>query len=410
MLGPTITRMHVRGLRTLADVSLDLRGLTVVTGDNGCGKSTLVEACEIARRAAEPQFLPKIAEIHGWPYLLARGGASSQTAITIDVGEVNAQTFRYRLEWAEHDVVREVIGLATEDSAELGLRIHRDNADSRGPFAEPGQPLADGATWATGAVPADHYDTAVSAQLGRHPQQGLAASRCALALRDIAVHPGFDTTARWATRKANRESAMRTPPQLRPAADLEHMGANLACLWHAIKANTPGAKYAEHMWRVSELLGCDVEDVRVPSQAGGGYVAIEVAFRGQAPVTQAALSDGQLALLCYLGMLLAPTRRSLLVLDEPDLHLHPRALYHLVHLLVELASRHPVLVTTHSDRMLDLLSAPADQVVVAELDRATRSTRLLRPQREVLAQWIDTFRGYGGLRAAGLEPRVLPEP
>jgi predicted ATPase len=44
MSNDRITEIHVRGMRTLADVKLSLGGLTVLIGDNGSGKSSLIEA------------------------------------------------------------------------------------------------------------------------------------------------------------------------------------------------------------------------------------------------------------------------------------------------------------------------------------------------------------------------------
>ena len=35
-----LTRIHIRGFRSLENVTLDLRGLTVLIADNGSGKST----------------------------------------------------------------------------------------------------------------------------------------------------------------------------------------------------------------------------------------------------------------------------------------------------------------------------------------------------------------------------------
>jgi predicted ATPase len=71
-----ITELRVKNLRTLADVRLRLDGLTVLIGDNGTGKSSLVEACEILRRAAGPAFGDEIFGVHGGPAALVRRGAA----------------------------------------------------------------------------------------------------------------------------------------------------------------------------------------------------------------------------------------------------------------------------------------------------------------------------------------------
>lgn len=44
-----LTSLRIEGLRTLADVTLSLDGLTVLVGENGTGKSTITEALELVR-------------------------------------------------------------------------------------------------------------------------------------------------------------------------------------------------------------------------------------------------------------------------------------------------------------------------------------------------------------------------
>jgi len=61
-----ITRICVSGMRVVEDVVLDLKGLTVLIGDNGTGKSTLLEAAEILRQAASPRlFVEDVLGAHG---------------------------------------------------------------------------------------------------------------------------------------------------------------------------------------------------------------------------------------------------------------------------------------------------------------------------------------------------------
>jgi predicted ATPase len=49
-----ITQLRIGGMRCVESLSLDLRGLTVLIGDNGSGKRTVLEALELLRQAAKP--------------------------------------------------------------------------------------------------------------------------------------------------------------------------------------------------------------------------------------------------------------------------------------------------------------------------------------------------------------------
>ena len=52
-----VVQIRVAGLRTLADVQLPLSGLIILIGENGTGKSSIIEACELLRKATDPNFL-----------------------------------------------------------------------------------------------------------------------------------------------------------------------------------------------------------------------------------------------------------------------------------------------------------------------------------------------------------------
>src|SRR5687767_9330353 len=81
-----ITELRVKGLRTLEDVRLRLDGLTVLIGDNGSGKSSLIEACEILRRAAGEEFWDELHTIHGGMAALLRQGADRlELGVTVSV-------------------------------------------------------------------------------------------------------------------------------------------------------------------------------------------------------------------------------------------------------------------------------------------------------------------------------------
>jgi len=65
-----ITQLRISGMRVIEDVTLDLGGLTVLIGDNGTGKSSIVEALKLLHLASQQAPLTKYG---GFPALLRRG-------------------------------------------------------------------------------------------------------------------------------------------------------------------------------------------------------------------------------------------------------------------------------------------------------------------------------------------------
>ncbi|MCA9300312.1 MAG: ATP-binding protein [Phycisphaerales bacterium] len=161
-------------------------------------------------------------------------------------------------------------------------------------------------------------------------------------------------------------------------------------------------------------LGRQLLDVRADPAATRGAASLGLVYEGlgDEPVLADALSDGTLGFLAIIGMVeLIRTRPSnarpmLLALDEPDLHLHPRAQRYLTSFLESASNDVQILIATQSDVVLDALSEPAASVVLCELEQDRLATVLKRPDPEALAAWIDDYAGYGSLRRAGLEQLV----
>ena len=100
-----------------------------------------------------------------------------------------------------------------------------------------------------------------------------------------------------------------------------------------------------------------------------------------ANVSTARLSDGTLRFLCLLAVLCSARRNPILLLviciEEPEMGLHPDVIPKLARLLVEASDHCQIIVTTHSDILVDALSETPEAVVICEkVDGATQLRRL----------------------------------
>ena len=87
------------------------------------------------------------------------------------------------------------------------------------------------------------------------------------------------------------------------------------------------------------------------------------------------LSDGTLRFICLSTLLLQPDLPRTIILDEPELGLHPYALQLLAGLLRSAASRTQVIASTQSVTLANQLT-PADVIVVDRVDEASQFRRL----------------------------------
>jgi predicted ATPase len=99
------------------------------------------------------------------------------------------------------------------------------------------------------------------------------------------------------------------------------------------------------------------------------------------------LSDGTLRYICLATLLLQPNPPATLIIDEPELGLHPYAIKLLGSLLHDAARRSQVIVSTQSSLLLD--EVEPEQVIVA--DQRDGATTLARLDAQRLAQWLDEY-------------------
>ncbi len=131
----------------------------------------------------------------------------------------------------------------------------------------------------------------------------------------------------------------------------------------------------------------DAEDIRTPAM--GGRIEIRLEERSKFSISSARLSDGTLRWLALLTILLHPTPPPLVCLEEPELGLHPDVIRPLAKLLVEASQRMQLVVTTHSDALVDELSETPESVIVCEKEAG--ATTLKRLNREELAPWLKQY-------------------
>ncbi|XXY46099.1 AAA family ATPase [Sorangium sp. So ce269] len=440
-----ITELHIEGLRTLGNVHLRLDGLTVLIGDNGSGKSSVLEACEILRRATGPRFIDEFHGIHGGLTALLRQGAKRLTVgVTLmpqtgdakrgDVESVIASTcelIKYELTLVPTGSFASVHERVSARMSRQGKRhvtsqgARRKRARREGDLGEEDLEVlfehegdkfvffADRAKWYTsgpenGRNPFlselnysssdDKYGDIVWTALhvvGHH-------------LKNFSVHLPFETIPAWAARALDRKSALRSSALLTPADHLEKLGLNLASAYHALKNNFGRDHWDKTLGYLRLGLGERIEDVVTWADPGGGNIGLSIKMAGlDLAISAAQLSDGMLSYLAFVALFrLHTTKPSLVTFDEPDLHLHPHLLMRVLDMFESMAHDCPVLLATHSDRLLDGLRDPARSVVLCELDERG-ATRLVRPDRNVLAKWLERYRGLGDIRGAGHAASVL---
>ncbi len=112
------------------------------------------------------------------------------------------------------------------------------------------------------------------------------------------------------------------------------------------------------------------------------------------------LSDGTQRLVYIISQLIAPAfyqaksrdtfeiieRHKIILLEEPELGIHPHQLHLLLNLIREVSEKHQIILTTHSPQVLDMLRAnELDRITICELldpKKGTQFRKLTEEQQE----------------------------
>lgn len=388
-----ITKILVDGLRTLDHIELEIRGLAVLAGVNGSGKSSIVESCEILHRAASPKFIEEFVAIHGGFDSLKRFGAlSMRFGVRIEgAGPPLEYTF----------TIEELLGLYI--SAE-SLKVFENGSPVT--VIERKERTASVLDETLGLTEPRGFPGAGLLLTGfgfKYPHS--AMRRVVNALQQIEVHVGFEILPAWVARELSRPPNMRASAVHKPADTLKRLGGNLANVYETLRSDAKEWPLTMEYVRIG--LGDDIEDVRPERLRAGEGMMLWLKYRSaEKEVPSSSLSDGTLDYLAFVAFARLKSQRSLAVFDEPELHLHPALLMRVLDLLESMAQETSVLISTHSDRLLDGLSEPAASIVLCELD-SDRATNIARPDPALLEKWLVKYRGFGDLRAEGLEEKVL---
>lgn len=165
---------------------------------------------------------------------------------------------------------------------------------------------------------------------------------------------------------------------------LEENTSNLGLILNSFRRNS---EVKRKLLDALKLFNESIYDFDVIVQ--GGY--IQVFFEENSfSIPASRLSDGTLRYLSLLAILLHPNPPPLICIEEPELGLHPDVLPTLIDLLKKAAQKTQIIITTHSADLIDDLTDMPEAVLV--FDKAQGSTTVNRLDRAELSDWLKDYR------------------
>jgi predicted ATPase len=351
-----------------------LGNLNVVIGLNGSGKSNLLEAIDLLRSA--PEQLPKPIREGGGVLDWLWKGADGTPVASLDVVVANpkgVQDLRYCLSFTAAGQRFEMVDERIENEKPI-------DANHPQPYLY------------------YHFNAGKPVLNVKGDKRSLQREDVDLDLSILSQRKDPDQYPEltWLGRTLGRMRIYRewsfgryTPPRMPQKTDLpnEHLepdGRNLGLMLNRLRRD-PQAKHK--LLSALRVLYAGVDDYDVQIEGGTVQVFLQ---EGRYTIPATRLSDGTLRYLCLLAILCQPNPPPLVCIEEPELGLHPDVLPTLAELLKDAATRTQLIVTTHSDALVDAMNDPPEVVLVAE--RTAQGSLLRKLDTDKLKPWLERYR------------------
>ena len=378
---------------------LELKPLNVLIGPNGSGKSNLIETIGLLK-AAPKELCKLIIDDGGVVDWIWRGKPEAPSAEVEAVVEVqDDQLLRYRLafngrhfqliderledEHADPGRERPYVYFESDGTEAILSYLKPEEDTGRAEISEVGRPVE---KYSTSKEEGRATGRSVSRFRSMNHQESILHQ-----VRDPLRYPELTRIAKEFERiRLYREGffGRHTPARLPQKADnpndvLSEDGRNLGLVLNRLMQN---AEIRQRILNALRNLYEGLTDIHVNVEYGAVQVFLH---EGNVSVPATRLSDGTIRYLCLLVILCEPNPPPLICLEEPELGLHPDILPGLGDLLCDASERCQLIVTTHSDILVDKLTDSPDSVVVCEKHEG--QTRLQRLDKDELASWLERY-------------------
>jgi predicted ATPase len=345
----TLDRIEIEGFKSIRQLQLDLKPLNVLIGANGAGKSNFISLFGLLRHLVEGRLQFHVAQAGGADSILHFG---------------RKQTSELKLRFSSRGIGYEV---KLAPSAADALFLAEESVWGLFGFGSKVQTSIAG-------EPGELHESEFIHEHRHHPYAQQMFER----LQSWRVYHFHDTSA---SAKVKQTGDIGDNEALRPDA------SNLAAFLFLLRTKHPESY--RRIVSTIRLVAPFFDDFRLrPSAFNEQKILLEWSERNSDAYFNAhALSDGTLRFICLATLLLQPDLPSLILIDEPELGLHPYAIQVLAGLVRSASEKTQVILSTQSVSLVNQF-APEDLVVV---DRSNGESLFRRLSVEDTKDWLDDY-------------------
>ncbi len=350
-----LEKLTIKNFKSIREQTLEIGSLNIFIGGNGSGKSNLIEVF---------RFLREIVNQNLGGYTILKGGADT----LLYFGRKKSQEMEIYLEFGEGRVSN-AYKVKIRGTDEDSLIIWEETAF----YHEKDKYKA----------PYDRPISSVSKESKLKQSKHICARQAMQDLDSYRIYHFHDTSDNAAVKRNCDVADNRI---LKPQAD------NLAAFlyWLQEKEHDHFANIVDTVQQVAPFFD---SFILAPSKLNESKILLEWKEKGSdAYFNASSLSDGTLRFICLATLLLQPDLPSVILLDEPELGLHPAAITLLANLLSSAATRTQVMVSTQSVTLVNQF----DPAYVWAVDRKDGQSVFRHLGNDDMSAWYDDY-GLGEL-------------
>lgn len=347
-----VKEIEIYGYKSIAECKLPLRDINVLIGANGAGKSNFISVFRLLNNLVQENLQNFVAQ---------EGGASR----LLHFGRQVTEELSFKFSFGENGY--SCMLQPTDDDnlffAEEVVSFWRKSQGYSQPYIE-------------------HLQTGTR-------ETGLIDTSKASKKVGIADHVirSFTSWQVYHFHDTSRSAKVKQTGDIEDNKFLRHDASNLAGFLFFLSQKH--SKQYQKIVRTVRLIAPFFKDfVLEPSRLNENKIRLEWIQEGSDNYLDASqFSDGTLRMISLATLLLQPNPPATIIIDEPELGLHPYAIEILSSLLKAASSISQIIISTQSVPLVDTFDA-SDIVVVNQKDGISRFERL---QEESLDIWLQDY-------------------
>lgn len=166
--------------------------------------------------------------------------------------------------------------------------------------------------------------------------------------------------------------------------------ANIAPFLLHLKTNEKLVSYYNKIVDAVRLVMPFFDDFRLDVQRYGESEKVRLSWQQKGsdfPMQPYHFSDGSIRFICLAAALLQPSPPSTIIIDEPELGLHPEAIFILAELIQVASQRTQVIVATQSPALIDQFGI--DDIIV--INREKGASTFQRLKEKDFSEWLEDY-------------------